>query len=137
MRFAIGAADTELAAEGLVPFEKLSGITVELVPIPDDSSNDKAIAEFISGNASENFPLIFLWYSKTVLPSSGVTFPFGTFPINFPKVPSILGINPATLVVTTNFKDGNLSAILVMCPANTASRVSRATCFPPVPRSFN
>ncbi|MDW3223348.1 MAG: extracellular solute-binding protein [Paracoccaceae bacterium] len=52
VRFAIGAADAESAAEGLVPFEKLSGITVELVPIPDDSFYDKALAEFISGNAS-------------------------------------------------------------------------------------
>lgn len=52
VRFAIGAADTESAAEGLVPFEKLSGIKVELVPIPDDSFYDKAVAEFISGNAS-------------------------------------------------------------------------------------
>ena len=52
VRFAIGAADQESAAEGLVPFEKLSGIEVELVPIPDDSFYDKAIAEFISGNAS-------------------------------------------------------------------------------------
>ncbi len=52
VRFAIGAADQESAAEGLVPFEQLSGISVELVPIPDDSFYDKAIAEFISGNAS-------------------------------------------------------------------------------------
>ena len=52
VRFAIGAADTESAAEGLAPFEALSGISVELVPIPDDSFYDKAIAEFISGNAS-------------------------------------------------------------------------------------
>lgn len=52
VRFAIGAADRESAAEGLKPFEELSGITVELVPIPDDSLYDKAIAEFISGNAS-------------------------------------------------------------------------------------
>jgi len=52
VRFAIGAADQESAAEGLVPFEALSGITVELVPIPDDSFYDKAVAEFISGNAS-------------------------------------------------------------------------------------
>ena len=52
VRFAIGAADQESAAEGLVPFEQLSGIKVELVPIPDDSFYDKAIAEFISGNAS-------------------------------------------------------------------------------------
>jgi multiple sugar transport system substrate-binding protein len=52
VRFAIGAADAESAAEGLVPFEALSGIKVELVPIPDDSFYDKALAEFISGNAS-------------------------------------------------------------------------------------
>ncbi|MEM8540439.1 MAG: extracellular solute-binding protein, partial [Pseudomonadota bacterium] len=52
VRFAIGAADRESAAEGLKPFEELSGIKVELVPIPDDSLYDKAIAEFISGNAS-------------------------------------------------------------------------------------
>jgi len=52
VRFAIGAADTESAADGLVPFEQLSGIKVELVPIPDDSLYDKVLAEFISGNAS-------------------------------------------------------------------------------------
>lgn len=52
VRFAVGAADAESAAEGLVPFEALSGITVELVPIPDDSMYDKVLAEFISGNAS-------------------------------------------------------------------------------------
>ncbi len=52
VRFAIGAADADSAAEGLKPFEALSGIKVELVPIPDDSFYDKAIAEFISGNAS-------------------------------------------------------------------------------------
>ncbi|MBA4204470.1 ABC transporter substrate-binding protein [Pannonibacter phragmitetus] len=52
VRFAIGAADQESAAEGLDPFEALSGIKVELVPIPDDSFYDKAVAEFISGNAS-------------------------------------------------------------------------------------
>ena len=52
VRFAIGAADQDSAAEGLVPFESLSGIKVELVPIPDDSLYDKALAEFISGNAS-------------------------------------------------------------------------------------
>ena len=52
VRFAIGAADQDSAAEGLVPFELLSGIKVELVPIPDDSFYDKAVAEFISGNAS-------------------------------------------------------------------------------------
>ncbi len=52
VRFAVGAADAESAAEGLAPFEALSGIKVELVPIPDDSFYDKALAEFISGNAS-------------------------------------------------------------------------------------
>lgn len=52
VRFAIGAADQESAAAGLEPFEQLSGIKVELVPIPDDSFYDKAVAEFISGNAS-------------------------------------------------------------------------------------
>ena len=52
VRFAIGAADADSAAAGLAPFEALSGIKVELVPIPDDSFYDKAIAEFISGNAS-------------------------------------------------------------------------------------
>ena len=52
VRFAIGAADRESAADGLKPFEELSGLKVELVPIPDDSFYDKAIAEFISGNAS-------------------------------------------------------------------------------------
>jgi len=52
VRFAIGAADAESAADGLKPFEDLSGIKVELVPIPDGSFYDKAIAEFISGNAS-------------------------------------------------------------------------------------
>lgn len=52
VRFAIGAADRDSAAEGLVPFEQLSGIKVELVPIPDDAFYDKAYAEFISGNAS-------------------------------------------------------------------------------------
>ena len=52
VRFAVGAADAESAAEGLVPFEKLSGMTIELVPIPDDSFYDKALTEFISGNSS-------------------------------------------------------------------------------------
>ena len=52
VRFAIGAADAESAKEGLAPFEALSGINVELVPIPDDSMYDKVLAEFISGNAS-------------------------------------------------------------------------------------
>lgn len=42
----------ESAADGLEPFEALSGIKVELVPIPDDSLYDKVLAEFISGTAS-------------------------------------------------------------------------------------
>jgi len=52
VKFAIGAADAESAADGLKPFQELSGITVELVPIPDDSLYDEVVAEFISGNAS-------------------------------------------------------------------------------------
>lgn len=52
VRFAIGAADQESAAAGVAPFTQLSGIEVELVPIPDDSLYDKVVAEFISGNAS-------------------------------------------------------------------------------------
>lgn len=52
VKFAIGAADAESAADGLAPFEALSGMKVELVPIPDDSMYDKVLAEFISGQAS-------------------------------------------------------------------------------------
>jgi multiple sugar transport system substrate-binding protein len=52
VRFAVGAADAESAKAGLAPFEALSGITVELVPIPDDNIYDKVLAEFISGNVS-------------------------------------------------------------------------------------
>ena len=52
VRFAIGAADRESAQDGLQPFLDLSGIKVELVPIPDDSMYDKVVAEFLSGNAS-------------------------------------------------------------------------------------
>lgn len=52
VRFAIGAADQDSASDGLKPFTLLSGIKVELVPIPDDSMYDKVTAEFISGNAS-------------------------------------------------------------------------------------
>jgi len=52
VKFAIGAADAESAQSGLEPFRQLSGINVELVPIPDDSLYDKVVAEFISGNAS-------------------------------------------------------------------------------------
>lgn len=52
VKFAIGAADAESAVDGLKPFEALSGMKVELVPIPDDSLYDKVLAEFISGQAS-------------------------------------------------------------------------------------
>ncbi len=52
VRFAIGAADKESAQDGIAPFLELSGIKVELVPIPDDSMYDKVVAEFLSGNAS-------------------------------------------------------------------------------------
>jgi multiple sugar transport system substrate-binding protein len=52
VRFAIGAADRDSAADGLKPFFELSGINVELVPIPDDSMYDKVVAEFVSGKAS-------------------------------------------------------------------------------------
>ena len=52
VRFAIGAADADSARDGLKPFQDLSGIMVELVPIPDDSMYDKVVAEFLSGNAS-------------------------------------------------------------------------------------
>jgi multiple sugar transport system substrate-binding protein len=52
VRFAIGAADRESAQDGLKPFLELSGIKVDLVPIPDDSMYDKVVAEFLSGNAS-------------------------------------------------------------------------------------
>jgi multiple sugar transport system substrate-binding protein len=52
VRFAIGAADRESAQDGLKPFLDLSGINVDLVPIPDDSMYDKVVAEFLSGNAS-------------------------------------------------------------------------------------
>ena len=52
VRFAIGAADRDSAADGLKPFLELSGINVELVPIPDDSMYDKVVAEFVSGKAS-------------------------------------------------------------------------------------
>ena len=52
VRFAIGAADRESAQDGIKPFLDLSGIKVELVPIPDDSMYDKVVAEFLSGNAS-------------------------------------------------------------------------------------
>ncbi|MFO1039585.1 MAG: extracellular solute-binding protein [Geminicoccaceae bacterium] len=52
VKFAIGAADADSARDGLEPFQQLSGITVELVPIPDDSLYDKVIAEFVAGTPS-------------------------------------------------------------------------------------
>lgn len=52
VRFAIGAADRESAQDQVKPFADLSGITIELVAIPDDSMYDKVVAEFLSGNAS-------------------------------------------------------------------------------------
>ena len=50
VRFAIGAADADSAKDQT--FTDLSGIKVELVPIPDDSMYDKVVAEFLGGNAS-------------------------------------------------------------------------------------
>ncbi|MEO0388782.1 MAG: extracellular solute-binding protein, partial [Pseudomonadota bacterium] len=78
VRFAIGAADTESAAEGLAPFEALSGIKVELVPIPDDSMYDKVIAEFISGSASFDALQFFSpWMGDFAAP--GFLFPLDDF----------------------------------------------------------
>ena len=50
VRFAIGAADADSAKDDT--FTELSGIKVELVPIPDDSMYDKVVAEFLGGKAS-------------------------------------------------------------------------------------
>ena len=50
VRFAIGAADADSAKDQT--FTDLSGIKVDLVPIPDDSMYDKVVAEFLGGNAS-------------------------------------------------------------------------------------
>lgn len=78
VRFAIGAADTESAAAGLVPFEKLSGIAVELVPIPDAHFYDKTIAEFISGQASFDALQFFSpWLGDFAAP--GFLMPLGEF----------------------------------------------------------
>lgn len=41
VRFAIGAADAESAAEGGVPFKQLSAIPLEMVPIPDIRSTTR------------------------------------------------------------------------------------------------
>ena len=41
VNFAIGAADAESATAALKPFQELSGIKVELVPIPDDASTTR------------------------------------------------------------------------------------------------
>ena len=69
VRFAIGAADAESAQDGLEPFRQLSGITIELVPIPDDSLYDKVVAEFLSGNASFDALQFFSpWLGDFVVP---------------------------------------------------------------------
>ena len=52
VRFAVGAADRESAADQVAPFEALSGIKIDLVAIPDDSMYDKIVAEFLGGTAS-------------------------------------------------------------------------------------
>jgi len=41
VRFAIGAADAESAAEGSVPFKQLSAISLEMAPIPDIRSTTR------------------------------------------------------------------------------------------------
>ena len=51
VRLAIGAADRESAQDQIEPFAQLSGIKIEIFPIPDDSLYDKIVAEFLSGNA--------------------------------------------------------------------------------------
>jgi multiple sugar transport system substrate-binding protein len=48
-RFAVGAADAQSVSERLEPFRQLSGMDVEVVPIPDDSLFDKAMTDFKSG----------------------------------------------------------------------------------------
>ena len=50
VRFAVGQADIDSARNAVIPFERLSGITVDFVSIPDDSFYETAIAEFFSGN---------------------------------------------------------------------------------------
>ena len=50
VRFAVGEADTDSARKAVIPFEKLSGIAVEFVSIPDGNFYETAIAEFFSGN---------------------------------------------------------------------------------------
>lgn len=52
VRFAVGEADIESARNAIAPFEKLSGIVVDFVSIPDDNFYETAIAEFFSGNPS-------------------------------------------------------------------------------------
>ena len=48
-RFAIGAADADSVSANLDPFRKLSGMDVEVVPIPDDQLFDKAMTDFSAG----------------------------------------------------------------------------------------
>ena len=50
VRFAVGRADLDSAKSAVVPFEKLSGIDVDFVSIPDDQFYETAISEFFSGN---------------------------------------------------------------------------------------
>lgn len=49
--FAVGAADAVSVKERLKPFQKLSGMTVEVVPIPDAAFYTKAVTAFVSGAA--------------------------------------------------------------------------------------
>lgn len=49
VRLAVGAADAESVREKLDTFYKLSGIEVEVIPIPDASLFDKAMTDFSSG----------------------------------------------------------------------------------------
>ncbi|HKJ95264.1 MAG TPA: extracellular solute-binding protein [Gammaproteobacteria bacterium] len=49
VRMAVGAADADSVRSKLDTFQKLSGIDVEVVPIPDASLFDKAMTDFSSG----------------------------------------------------------------------------------------
>ncbi len=48
LNFAVGAADKESVSARKEPFEKLTGIEVEIIAIPDANFYDKAVTEFIS-----------------------------------------------------------------------------------------
>ena len=48
-RFAVGAADAQSVQERLEPFRQLSGMDVEVIPIPDDSLFDKVMTDFQAG----------------------------------------------------------------------------------------